>query len=38
MTESKGVRAADDLMRRLMRVPRSDVAKPAWKKRRKRKK
>lgn len=40
MTESKGVRAADDLMRRLVKVPASDVgkAKPGKRRKPKRKK
>lgn len=29
MTPSKGVRAADDLMRKLVKVPKDEVGKPA---------
>jgi hypothetical protein len=36
VTKTKGIRAADDLMRRLVQVPKSAVSKP--KKRRKKKK
>jgi len=36
MTTAKGIRASDDLMRRLVQVPKSAVSKP--KKRRKKKK
>lgn len=40
MTESKGVRATDDLMRRLVKVPASEVgkAKPGKRRKPKRKK
>lgn len=38
MTESKGVRAADDLMRKLVQVPKSEVSQPPAKKPRKKKK
>ena len=35
MTPSKGVRAADDLMRKLVQVPKDEVGKPAKSKRKK---
>jgi hypothetical protein len=37
MTKAKGVRKADDLMRRLVQVPKADVGKPKKKARKKKK-
>lgn len=37
MSKAKGVRKADDLMRKLVAVPKSEVEKPKRKKRRKKK-
>lgn len=38
MTPSKGVRAADDLMRKLVKVPKDEVGKPKGKGKQQRKK
>lgn len=38
MTKSKGIKAADDLMRKLVKVPKSEVSDPPRKKPAKKKK
>ena len=37
MTTSKGIRAADDLMRKLVQVPKAELSQPTAKKKKKRK-